>query len=184
MMRCRVGEDARKARWVAGRAEAPSTEGTLGVARTYDAVAGEYARRIADELAHKPFDRELLDRFAARVARCGRVCDVGCGPGHVSRYLHERGVEIFGLDLSSRMVDNARRLSPAIDFVVGDVLALAEPDTSWCGAVAFYSLIHLAPTQISRALAELARVLRPDAPLLVAFHTGDEMRHIDEWWER
>jgi SAM-dependent methyltransferase len=153
------------------------------LARSYDAVADEYMRRIAGELAHKPFDRELLDSFAVSVAGRGRVCDVGCGPGHVAGYLHERGVDVFGLDLSPRMVENARQLNPTIDFVVGDVLALAEPDASWAGAVAFYSLIHLAPTAVGLALVELARVLRAEAPLLVAFHRGDEMHHIDEWWE-
>ena len=30
-------------------------------------VADEYARRICDELQHKPLDRQLLDRFAASV---------------------------------------------------------------------------------------------------------------------
>jgi trans-aconitate methyltransferase len=96
------------------------------IERSYDAVADEYARRIADELAHKPFDRELLDRFAERVGTRRRVCDVGCGPGHVARYLHERGVDVFGLDLWPRMVEIARRLNPDIDFVVGDMQALAS----------------------------------------------------------
>lgn len=155
-----------------------------GIERSYDLVADEYARRIADELADKPFDRELLDRFAERVGARGRVCDVGCGPGHVSRYLHERGVDVFGLDLSPRMVEIARRLNPDIDFLVGDMLALAEPDASWSGAVAFYSLIHFATSEVHSAIAEIARVLRPNAPLLVAFHVGDETRHIDEWWGR
>jgi SAM-dependent methyltransferase len=81
------------------------------------------------------------------------------------------------------MVENARQLNPAIDFGVGDVLSLAWPDASWAGAVAFYSLIHLPPTGVASALAGLARVLRAGAPLLVAFHIGDQMHHIDEWWE-
>jgi SAM-dependent methyltransferase len=154
------------------------------VAISYDSVAEEYARQIAGELAHKPFDRQLLDRFAVRVAGRGRVCDVGCGPGHLARYLHERGVNVFGLDLSSRMVEIARARYPEIDFVIGDILALRAPDASWAGAVAFYSLIHLPPAQIGPALAELRRVLRAEAPLLIAFHAGDEIRHLDEWWER
>jgi trans-aconitate methyltransferase len=40
------------------------------------------------------------------------VCDLGCGPGHVSRYLWERGVEVCGIDLSSELVERARRLNP------------------------------------------------------------------------
>jgi hypothetical protein len=38
------------------------------VRRSYDEVADEYARRIFDELAGKPLDRQLLDRFAASCA--------------------------------------------------------------------------------------------------------------------
>jgi trans-aconitate methyltransferase len=55
------------------------------VQTAYDTVADEYVRRIYDELQHKPFDRELLDQFAARVRQSGMVCDLGCGPGHVAR---------------------------------------------------------------------------------------------------
>jgi hypothetical protein len=51
--------------------------------RDYDAVAGEYARRIAGELEGKPLDRALLDAFAEQVRPHGPVADLGCGPGHV-----------------------------------------------------------------------------------------------------
>jgi hypothetical protein len=53
------------------------------VARDYDALAAAYTEHVAGELEGKPFDRELLRRFAARVGE-GGVCDLGCGPGHVA----------------------------------------------------------------------------------------------------
>ena len=59
---------------------------------SYDAVSEEYVQRISRELDHKPFDRELLDQFADRVRERGVVAEIGCGPGHVARYLHGRGV--------------------------------------------------------------------------------------------
>ena len=68
---------------------------------SYDRIAEEYTSRIAGELEHKPLDRMLLDEFAARLKGAGRVCELGCGPGHVARYLHDRGVNIFGIDLFS-----------------------------------------------------------------------------------
>ena len=37
----------------------------------YDLVAEEYARRIYDELQHKPLDCRLLDRFAESVRNAG-----------------------------------------------------------------------------------------------------------------
>src|SRR5271166_5296731 len=82
----------------------------------YDRVAEEYARHLFDELREKPQDRELLDRFADRVRGGGLVCDLGCGPGQVARYLHEREVEVCGLDLSPGMVEQARQSNPGIEF--------------------------------------------------------------------
>jgi hypothetical protein len=44
-----------------------SKPSTSSLQASYDTVAAEYARRIFDELAGKPFDRRLLDDFAALV---------------------------------------------------------------------------------------------------------------------
>jgi SAM-dependent methyltransferase len=154
------------------------------IRRSYEAVADEYASRMFDELAGKPLDRHLLDRYAVDVRGKGRVYEVGCGPGHVARYLQERGVDVFGLDLSPRMVEIARILNPELQFEVGDMLALEAPSQSWAGAVSFYSLIHFTGTQLRQALDELGRVLRVGAPLLIGVHKGSEIRHVDEWWGR
>jgi SAM-dependent methyltransferase len=149
---------------------------------SYDLVADEYVRRIFDELQHKPLDRQLLDRFAASVRDVGPACDLGCGPGHVARYLHERGVRVCGIDLSPAMIERARRLTPAVEFQQGDMLALNAADESWAGIAAFYSIIHIPRADLPQALAELRRVLRPEGTLLLAFHIGDETVHLDEWW--
>lgn len=152
------------------------------VRESYDRVAGEYARRIAGELAHKPMDRAWLERFAARMAGAGLVADLGCGPGHVAAFLAARGVDVVGIDLSPAMVEEARALHPDVSFAVGDFTALDAEDGAWAGAVAYYSLIHLPRSAVVPALREIARVLRPGAPLLAAFHAGDETRHLDDWW--
>jgi SAM-dependent methyltransferase len=151
------------------------------VAADYDRIADEYARHIYAELAGKPFDRKLLDRFATLVGG-GRVCDVGCGPGHVARYLHERGCDVFGIDLSPRMVQLAAKLNPGVEFRVGDLRSLQLPNGSLAGIVAFYSLIHLRADQLAPALAELRHVLRPGGRLLLAVHQGDEPRRPGELW--
>src|SRR5262249_45822260 len=91
---------------------------------SYDAVADEYTSRIAAELQHTPFDRQLLDQFAERVRGLGLVADIGCGPGHVGRYLHDRGIDVVGIDLSPRMIQCARRLTPAMEFQQADMTAL------------------------------------------------------------
>lgn len=152
--------------------------------KSYDRVAREYAEHLYGELAGKPFDREILDRFAARLGNAEPVCDLGCGPGQIARYLRDRGVEVRGIDLSPGMVAEARRLNPDIPFWQGDMLALDSKDGAWAGIAAFYSIVHLSREEIPRAFAEMKRVLRPGGLLLLAFHVGEETVHRDELWGR
>ena len=151
---------------------------------SYDVVAAEYTRRIFDELKDKPLDRQLLDRLVDHVGEAGVICDLGCGPGQVARYLHDRGAHVIGVDLSPQMIAQARQLNPDIDFKQGNMLALDVEDEAWAGIAAFYSIIHIPLEKVVTALHELKRVLRPGGWLLLAFHLGSEVRHLDEWWEQ
>lgn len=159
-------------------------ERPAATADSYDRIAADYVRRIYHELEGKPFDRATLDSFAARLRGRGTVGDVGCGPGHVAQYLADRGLDVIGIDLSPGMVAQAAALNPDISFRVGDMSALDEPDGSWAGIVAFYSIIHIPRESVVAALREICRVLKPGGLLLLAFHVGDEMIHLDEMWEQ
>jgi SAM-dependent methyltransferase len=73
---------------------------------SYDAVAPGYSTLFADELACEPVKRSMLTLFAELAS--GRTADVGCGPGHVTAFLSGQGLEVFGVDLSPGMVEQAR----------------------------------------------------------------------------
>ena len=154
---------------------------TNDVQTSYDLLADEYVRHIYDELQHKPLDRQLLDRFASGVT--GLICDIGSGPGHVARYLDERGANVCGIDLAPEMVERARRLNPDIEFQQGNMFALEIADGTFAGITAFYALVNIPRADIVRALRELWRVLIPGGPLLLAFHVGDDILRRDEMWE-
>lgn len=94
--------------------------------RSYDLVAGRYAAELGDELRHKPLDRALLDAFA-EVVTGGPVADLGCGPGHVARYLADRGVPVVGMDLSPAMC--AAALKSGIPASAADLTALPSGRT-------------------------------------------------------
>jgi SAM-dependent methyltransferase len=157
---------------------------TRSIRQSYDQLADEYARRIFGELQHKPLDRELLNRFAADVAGRGEVCDMGCGPGHVARYLRDAGTTVFGLDLSPRMLDQARQLNPDISFREGNMMTLDLEDGTLAGIAAFYAIVNIPGESLPLVFREMARVLQPGGLLLLAFHTGDEALHEDELWGR
>lgn len=151
-------------------------------AASYDRVAGQYAAEYFDELDRKPFDRELLTRFAKRLPDGTRVCDIGCGPGHIARYLAGEGLDPIGVDVSGAMVETARRLNPGLHFVQSDMLGLPFADHWFAGVTAFYSLIHLERSSVPLALGEFHRVLAPGGAILIAFHAGEGEFHRDEWF--
>ena len=155
---------------------------TNSIRESYDPLAEEYARRIADELQHKPLDRELLNRFARETKGHGDVCDMGCGPGHVARYLRDAGAAVFGLDLSPGMLQQARKLNPDIPFREGNMLSLDLADATLAGIAAFYAIVNIPTRSLALVFQEFQRVLRPDGLLLLAFHMGDEIIREEELW--
>lgn len=157
---------------------------TRSVRGSYDQIADEYARRIFNELCNKPLDQELLNRFIAEVSGRGDVCDMGCGPGHVARYLRDKGATVFGLDLSPGMLEQARQLNPDIQFREGNMIALDLKDGSLAAITAFYAIVNLPKWSLPVVFRELERVLQPGGLLLLAFHTGNEVLHQDELWGR
>jgi SAM-dependent methyltransferase len=135
----------------------------------YDAVAETYGEQFADELDFKPLERGLLHAFC-ELAPPGAIADIGCGPGHITRFLAERRDDVLGVDLSPAMVAVARRRHPRLRFEVASMLGLPYADGVWSGVAAMYSIIHLDPDERMRAFAEFARTLRPGGLLLMSFH--------------
>ncbi|HLM62757.1 MAG TPA: class I SAM-dependent methyltransferase [Acidimicrobiales bacterium] len=147
-------------------------------------MAARYAEELIDELDHKPLDRALLSVIAedARSRGLGPIGDLGAGPGHVAAFLAGLGATVVTLDLSPAMAAIARhRLGLAA--VAGSLTSLPFGRDALGGAVAFYCLIHLDEDGLDAAAHELARVVGAGGPLLVAFHVGEEVRHLDEWWD-
>ncbi len=157
------------------------------VRTTYDAVASRYAEAMVGELDARPIERALLGHVMKDAL--GAIADLGCGPGHVTEWLAARGADVFGLDLSPKMIDEAKARFPQRTFRVGSMLALEDPSASWGAAVALYSIIHLTPDERKKAFAGLARVAKPNAPLLLSFHVSDAEHamgssiHLETWFE-
>lgn len=152
------------------------------IRETYDELAADYARHLFRELDQKSFDRQLLNRFLREIESGGKVCDVGCGPGQVARYLHDRGSNVCGIDLSPAMVEQARLLSPGIPFREANMLALDFPDECLAGITAFYALVNLPREAIPAVFREMTRVLQPGGLLLLAFHVGHQTLRPNELW--
>jgi SAM-dependent methyltransferase len=114
-----------------------------------------------------PDPRELAFEAVADVAP-RRVLEVGCGRGEAAeRILRELGAEVIALDQSERMVEMTR--ARGVDARQGDVQDVPFEDAIFDCALAAWMLYHV--PDLGRAVAELARVLRPGGRLVAVTNT-------------
>jgi SAM-dependent methyltransferase len=148
----------------------------------YNTVAADYSELLRTALAAKPLDRAMLVAFAdlVKTGSLGAVADLGCGPGHVTAFLHGQGLDVFGVDLSPQMVATATHEYPTLRFLVSSIRALDLEDGSLCGITAWYSIIHTPPAQLPATFEEFWRVLADDGYLALAFQVGNECLHIEQ----
>jgi SAM-dependent methyltransferase len=92
-----------------------------------------------------------------------RILEVGCGWGELAEWLaRETGAEVVATDRSPRMIELAR--ARGVDAKLADVQELPFADGEFDVAVAAWMLYHV--PGLERAIAELARVLRPGGRLI------------------
>ncbi|MGQ9733631.1 MAG: class I SAM-dependent methyltransferase [Candidatus Bipolaricaulia bacterium] len=127
----------------------------------YSELAESYDR-------YRDLSPDALEDWLAVLIRWGRlspgmrILDIGCGTGRLTIPLQQlTGAEVFGLDLSREMLDQAKRKAgaEALHWVLGDAQALPFPGKSFDFAFMCLVLHHLEDK--ARALAEMARVLVP-----------------------
>ena len=89
--------------------------------------------------------------------------DVGCGEGHNTRLLAERGARMTGIDISKTFVRHAReeesRNPRGIRYEKASAVRLPFEEASFDFAVAFMSLMDI--PEVEKVLAEVFRVLKP-----------------------
>ncbi|MGW3288096.1 class I SAM-dependent DNA methyltransferase [Streptomyces sp. NPDC001002] len=155
----------------------PETADFLHTTRTsYDTIADAYTEQFSDWLGIHTLDRALITGFAELVAEAGGgpVADIGSGPGHVTARLQRLGIPVFGVDLSPRMVELARRAHPDVRFHVGSMTSLDLPSETLGGIVALYSIIHVPDDRLPTVFTEFHRLLAPGGHVLLGFQSGDD----------
>lgn len=135
----------------------------------YSRRAKEYIELLGSMAAVHPADRQLVSTWASEAEE---VVDVGCGPGHWTNFLTERGVYARGIDLVPDFIEHAQSTYPATDFTVGSLDSLGADPGSVGGILSWYSLIHYEPHAIQVPLLEFDRALKPGGTLLIGFFEG------------
>ncbi|MEZ0163253.1 class I SAM-dependent methyltransferase [Kineococcus sp. LSe6-4] len=147
------------------------------VQQAYSTMADVYLERLATMDVVHPDDRRVILRHLA--GSDGPVLDLGCGPGHLTAFLHAAGCEVTGVDLVPEFIAHARRTHPQVPFVQGSLTGLDRPAGSVAGVLCWYSLIHQDPQELDGSLAEVRRVLAPGGAFVLGFFEGPVREEFD-----
>ncbi|WP_040722989.1 class I SAM-dependent methyltransferase [Nocardia veterana] len=149
---------------------------TEEVAAAYDGVAELYQDMFRDAIVTQPYDRAVLGLFAelVRTERLAPVADLGCGPGRLTGFLRDSGLDVFGLDASAEMIRLARIAHPDLRFQHGSMTRIDMADGALGAIVAWYSIIHMPPERLPDVFTEFARALTDNGLLLLGFLATDE----------
>lgn len=136
-----------------------------GVANWYDQLVGDAGSEYHREVV-VPGTLRLLSLQTGESA-----IDVACGQGVLCRALHERGVQVTGVDAAQELIDAARQRSgEAIRYLVGDARNLSFlPDARFNAAACVLAIQNIHP--IAPVFAEVSRLLVPGGRVvLVMMH--------------
>ena len=149
------------------------------MSRSYTDVIAElrnaYARSASarDQMIKHDWKLEERNAFLARLLNVGatRLLEVGAGTGQDALFFHDNDLDVVATDLTPEMV--SRCTEKGLDARVADVLDLGFLDASFDAIWTINCLLHVPTDALGLALAEIARVLRPDGLLYLGVYSTD-----------
>ncbi len=138
---------------------------------TYHAKRG----READSSWNRYLDQPMIEKLLTGLP-CGRVADLGCGSGLLTRWLNDKGFDAVGADFSESLIDIARQENPSLEFSIADIKATPYPANAF-DLVTSALVIHYEP-ELHPVFAEMARILKPGGQAVFSMHHPmDEVCH-------
>ncbi len=137
------------------------------------------AHRYADHSRDRAQLARLRGPLIAMLPPQPLVLDLGSGPGHDGALLAESGATVVALDPALGLLREARmHASIAARLVCGDARQLPFSDSTFDGIWSCASLLHVPHAEVSMALREVFRVLKPGGVAFFSLSEGEPSGHV------
>lgn len=113
-----------------------------------------------------------IDRFVSGL-KGKRVLDAGCGGGRDIAEFIKRGLQVDGIDYSTKTIKKCREQFPEATFYEGDLRNMDLPDNEYDGLWACASILNIKKEDVPVVLAEFKRVLKQNAELFISVKEGE-----------
>jgi ubiquinone/menaquinone biosynthesis C-methylase UbiE len=145
--------------------------------KIYDQIAEDYAK------TYDPIDNEgdliFPSTFLSYLKPGSFIVDLGCGTGFSAGYFMSKGMKVEGADLSSGMINIAKRNYPDIKFSIADMRKFKpeiKTDAVWAG----YSVFHFEQSDFEKTLKTVKTYLKPQGILGIVVQEGEGEIEIPE----
>lgn len=109
---------------------------------------------------------KVLPEFFPPTQKNEKVLDVACGSGQIAGYFHSQGYKVWGIDISRKAIQKAKKLNIG-EFKVADVEKKLQYKSSFFDIVFLGDIIeHLFDPQ--HLLEETHRVLKPEGKVVIS----------------
>lgn len=118
----------------------------------------------------------LMDELAKTLntlPQGAHILDVGCGTGHLTKWMQDKGFKVTGLEPSSKMIGYARKNYPDINFVEGISSDLPFEAEQFDLIIAIEVLRYLNEEENMATYEAFKRVLKPNGKFFVT--------HVNKW---
>lgn len=151
------------------------------IKQSYDNIAATWNKEREWYIEQPSIDEAIIHLKPGAI-----ILDVGCGSGKpIAAYLIDKGFEVYGLDISPKLIQYAKSVIPEKKLFLADICEFTT-DIHFDAIICWFTLFHIHADHHFDVLKKLHSFLKPDGVLLITFADtscepgGTDVKVVDE----